>query len=246
MAIALRATGAWAATANANQTVSIPAGALAGDLMVMFYGTKPFSDNPTINQLWNNGGAATDGTIAAGNDVGSMQSRIFWKIHTGTETNPTVNNGTNNVSSAVIVVFSKDALKDWELEFGGGGDNTAGTAFSATTPSLDLTTDDVVAAFCAIRSNDGSPGVPTLTATGMTFSAFSSQPATAFTTTTGGDMAARSGFSTITAGTATTPITFASTLAAAHTGAMYVVRMRELDVVATSFDPMGMMGFFGI
>jgi hypothetical protein len=135
MAIGFRATGAWVAT-TANQTVTIPAGTVAGDLMVMFYGTKPFNDVPTINNSWNNAGAATDGTVAAGNDTGSMQARIFWKIHTGTETNPTVTNATNNVSSVVIVSFSKDSLKAWDLAFGGGGDNTAGTGFSAVTPSL--------------------------------------------------------------------------------------------------------------
>ena len=242
MAIALRATGAWAAT-TANITVTIPSSPSApqaGDLMVMFYGTKPFGDSPTINQNWNNGGAATNGTVNAGNDTGSMQSRIFWKIHTGTETNPTVTNATNNVSSAVIVVFSKDAAKNWELEFGGGGDATAGTAFSTTsTTNFNLAVDDVVAAFCSIRSDAGSPGTPTLTASGITFTAFDNEPANAFTTTSGGDMAAISGFSPITAGSGNLAITFASTLAASHTGSSYAVRMREVAPTAFIKDIIG-------
>lgn len=246
MAIGFRATGAWVAT-TANITVAIPAGTVAGDLMVMFYGTKPFNDVPTINQSWNNGGAATNGTVAAGTDVGSMQARIFWKIHTGTETNPTVTNATNNVSSAVIVSFSKDPAKNWELVFRGGGDATAGTGFSVTTPSLALATNDWVASFIATRSDAGSVGVFTTTATGITFGAFVSQPAAGFTTISGGDMAARSGYNTITAGTGTEAITVAATLGAAHTGSMYLVRMREVDPPAGgNFDPMGMMGFFGI
>jgi hypothetical protein len=250
MAIALRATGSWADT-TANITVTIPttpSAPQAGDLMVMFYGTKPFSDTPTIDQNWNNGGAATDGTTVAGNDTGSMQARIFWKVHTGTETNPTVTNGTNNVSSAVIVVFSKDVAKDWNLQFGGGGDNTAGTAFSTTsTTNFNFAVNDVVAAFCAIRSDAGSPGTPTLTATGITFAGFDTEPALAYTTITGGDMAAISGFTSVSSGTGTVALTFSSTLAAAHTGSSYAVRMREVDPsVSESFDPMGMMGFFGI
>ena len=246
MAIGFRAAGTRAAT-TANITVTIPAGTVAGDLMVMFYGTKPFNDVPTINNSWNNAGAATNGTVAAGNDVGSMQARIFWKIHTGTETNPTVTNATNNVSSAVIVSFSKDPLKAWDLAFGGGGDDTVGTGFSATTPAINLAVNDWVASFVAIRSDAGSPGVFTTTASGITFGTFVSQPSVAFTTTSGGDMASRSGYNTITAGTATTAVTVAATLSASHTGSMFLVRMREVDPpLSESFDPKGMLGFFGL
>lgn len=246
MAIGFRATGAWA-EATGNLTATIPAGAVAGDLMVMFYGGKPFNSAPTINQSWNDAGAATDGTTAAGNDTGSMQARIFWKIHTGTETNPTVTNGTANIYAGVIVVFSKDPALNWDVAFGGGGDNTAGTGFSATTPAISLQTNDWVASFITTRSDAGTVGTFTTTATGITFGGFNSQPTAGFTTTTNGDMSARSGYNTITAGTATTAVTVAATLGAAHTGSMFLVRMREIASVASeSFDPFGMMGFFGI
>jgi len=247
MAIGFRAAGTWVAT-TANQTVTIPAGTVAGDLMVMFYGTKPYNDVPTINNSWTDGGAATDGTVAAGIDVGSMQARIFWKVHTGTETNPTVTNASNNVSSVVIVSFSKDPAKDWDVLLGGGGDATAGTGFSATTGNnITLAVNDWVASFVAIRSDAGTPGNFTTTATGITFGTFVPQPTTAISTQSGGDMAAHAGYNTITAGTATTPVTVASTLAAAHTGSMYLIRMREVDPpLADSYDPFGMMGFFGM
>ena len=246
MAIGFRATGAWVATTG-NQTVTIPTGTAAGDLMVMFYGTKPYNDAPTIDQGWTDAGAATDGTVAAGIDVGSMQARIFWKIHTGTETNPTVTNATNNVSSVVIVSFSKDSAKDWSLAFGGGGDNTAGTAFSATTSNISLDVNDWVASFITTRSDAGTVGTFTTTASGITFGAFNSQPAAGFVTTSGGDMSARSGYNTVTVGTTIAPITVAATLGAAHTGSMYLVRMREVDPpLSESYDPFGMMGFFGM
>lgn len=242
MAIALRAVGTWVATTG-NQAFTIPttpSAPQAGDLMVLFYGTKPYNDAPTINQSWSDGGAATNGTVNAGVDVGSMQARIFYKIHTGTETNPTVTNATNNVSSGVIVVFSKASNTTWELEFGGGGDATAGTGFSTTsTTNFNFAVNDAVAAFCAIRSDAGTPGTPTLSATGITFSAFDNEPATAFTTTSGGDMAAISGFSTITAGSGNLALTFTSTLAAAHTGSSFAVRMREVAITATLKDIIG-------
>lgn len=248
MAIGFRATGAWLATTG-NSAFTIPAGTVAGDLMVMFYGTKPYNDVPTIDQGWTDAGAATDGTVAAGIDVGSMQARIFWKIHTGTETNPTVTNATNNVSSAVIVSFSKDPAKDWDLAFGGGGDNTAGTGFSATTGNtFVLAVDDWVASFITTRSDAGTIGTFTPTSAGVSFGAFVSQPAAGFTTTSGGDMSARSGYNTVTSSVGGAGVVaVAATLGAAHTGSMYLVRMREVDPpLAESYDPFGMLGFFGM
>jgi hypothetical protein len=247
MAIALRAVGTWAAS-TANSTVTIPvapAAPQAGDLMVMFYGTKPYNDAPTIDQSWSNGGAATDGTVAAGVDVGSMQARIFYKIHTGAESNPTVTNATNNVSGAVIIVFSKDSTKSWDLAFGGGGDATAGTGFSTTSSAIDIATNDWFAAFAALRSDAATQSTISLAATGITFAAFTESPASDLATTSGGDMAASGGYTNVTAGSGTQTVTYASTLAASHTGSSYFVRMREIDVSA-GFDPMGTMGFFGI
>lgn len=247
MAIGFRATGSWL-DSTGNLTTAIPAGTVAGDLMVLFYGTKPFNDVPTINNSWIDAGAATDGTVAAGIDVGSMQARIFYKIHTGTEANPTVTNATNNVSSGVILSFSKDALKNWDLVFGGGGDNTAGTAFSATTSTnINIAANDWIASFITTRSDAGTIGDFTPTASGITFGAFNSQPGIGFVTTGGGDMSARSGYNAAIIGTATTPITIAATLGAAHTGSMFLVRMREVDPpLSESYDPFGMQGFFGL
>lgn len=250
MAIALRATGTWSGSGNPGVVPVIPAGGQAGDLMVMFFGSKPFNNTPSINQNWNDGGFATNGTTNAGTDTGSMQAKIFWKIHTGSESNPTItNSGTISVSSAVIVIFSKDPARFWDLQFGGGGDASAGTGFSATTTNtISLAANDWVASFIATNSDAGTIGTFTTTASGMTFGAFQSQPTANFATTSGGDMCARSGYNTVTAGTATTAITVASTLGGSFTGSMYLVRMREslTAPVATSFDPMGRMGFFGL
>jgi hypothetical protein len=244
MAIGFRSTGAWTSTTNNSFTLTIPAGAVAGDLMVAFVGGKPYNSVVTINQNWINGGGATNGTTGAGGDTGSMQARIFWKIHTGTETNPTVSVTNNNVFSGVIVVFSKDAARFWNLSLGGGGDDTANTAFSTTTTNvMSLTTNDWVAAFGVTRSDAGTFGNLGISATGMGFGAFNGQPAAGFVTTNGGDMSARSGYFTATSGESDTTVTITSTLGASHTGSMFLVRMREVET--PGFDPMGSMGFFG-
>jgi hypothetical protein len=163
--------------------------------MLLFYGTKPYNDAPSINQGWASLGSATDGTTAAGVDTGSMQARIFWKQHTGTESNPTVTNTTNNVSGGVIIVFSKASTARWSTAHGGAGDATAGTGFSATTAgTISFAPNDLVAAFAAIRSDAGTQSSIALTASGITFGAFTESPATDLSDISGGDIAASGGY----------------------------------------------------
>lgn len=237
MAIALRAVGTWAA-GTANQTFTIPASPStpqAGDLMLLFYGTKPYNDAPTINNGWASLGSASDGTVAAGIDVGSMQARIFWKEHTGTETNPTVTNTTNNVSGGVIIVFSKASTARWNIEHGGAGDSTAGTGFSATTAgNITFAPGDLVAAFAALRSDAATQSSISVSASGITFGTFTESPATDLADASGGDIAASGGYAPVNSGTATTTLTYASTLAAAHTGSFYAARLRELPAQTLS------------
>ncbi len=228
-AIAIRATGAYV-SATANLTPVIPAGAVAGDMMLLIYGTKPYSDVPSYPAGWVEIGSATDGTVAAGVDVGSMRTSIAWKVHTGSETNPLVTNSTNNVSGAVIIVFQKDSGQNWVTPVGaGGGDATAGTGFSVTASSdVGHTANDVLVGYAAIRSDAGAQSSITITATGLTVGTFTESPAADLITTSGGDMAMSGGYVLATAGTSSAAPVYASTLAAAHTGSAFMVRLRQV------------------
>jgi len=241
MAVSLRAVGTYT-SGTANLTPGIPAGAVTGDMMLCFYGTKPYSDAPTINQAWNTYGSATDGTVAAGVDVGSMQVRVFWKKHTGSETNPTITNGTNNVSGCVIIVF-QNATGSWEIAGAGGGDNTAGTGFSVTAGSNPgITVGDMLVAYAALRSDAATQSAIGVTATSATIAAFTESPAADLVTTAGGDMAMSGGYAACTAGTATAAPVYASTLAAAHTGSAYIMRLREAAATFIRASTLPMMG----
>lgn len=229
--MAITVTLGTAVNGTANLTPTIPAGAVSGDIMLCLYGTKPYNDAPTINLDWADfGSAATDGTVAAGIDVGSMQARFFWKRHTGTESNPTVTNGTNNVSFAQILVIKPTSGKLLTDPTGaGGGDATAGTGFSITAASnFGITTDDLVVAFAAIRSDAG--GFSSAAAIAAASCTFGTLTATGpGTTTSGGDMAWFGHYGLCTSGTSSAAPTYSATLAAAHTGSGYLIRVREVN-----------------
>ncbi len=248
MAIAIRAVGTWTDT-TANLTVTIPSSPSApqaGDLMIMYYGTKPYNDVPSIDQSWIDAGAATNGTTAAGNDVGSMQARIFYKIHTGTESNPTVTNTTNNVSAASIVVFSKDPVKSWDLAFGGGGDTSSNVVFSIiTTNTLNVAAGDMLAGFLVAPSDNPTITSHNFQAGIVTIGTRVLAPATNLLTGTGGDLSISGVYAPCNSNTATTAVTLSATTNVNATGTGYLIRMREVDGFTPS-DPFGVMGFFGI
>lgn len=231
MAIALRANGTWI-DSTANVIPVIPTGAVAGDIMICSYGTKPYSDAPTINNGWTLIGSATDGTVAAGIDVGSMKTVMWYKIHTGTETNPTITNTTNSVSSARIDVYSCTSGV-WVTPVGsGGGDATAGTGFLATITDVGWIANDCCVIAASFRSDSAIIGGSILFGkvggTGS-ISTTDISAITSYTTTTGQDMGMYADAFIINSFTATgySSLNVNGTLNTAHTGSVYVVRLRE-------------------
>ena len=242
MAISLRAVGT-PVYGTANLTPAIPTAQLTGDMMLCLYGTKPYGDAPTIDQGWTSLGYATDGTVAAGVDVGSMQTRVFYKIATSdTETNPTITNTTNNVSTAVIIVFQKGASDAWVTPVGaGGGDATAGTDFSVTASSdVGHTTGDMVVAAASFRSDAATPTTArAVSITGCTLGTYTQSPTTDPETTSGGDMGMTCGYVPVNSGTSTAAPVMTATLAAAHTGSAYLTRLRVGAVVTATVTMLG-------
>lgn len=233
MAIALRANGTWI-DSTGNLTPVIPTGVPAGDIMICSYGTKPYSDAPTINNGWTLIGSATDGTVAAGIDAGSMKTVMWYKIHTGTETNPTITNTTNSVSSARIDVYSCTSGV-WVTPVGsGGGDATAGTGFSVTVSDVGWKQNDAALIMSSFRSDASTVSTMTMTHNGAGYSLGSMGGITGFASTSGQDMFAY--FSQMIFGAYVGPATsivITATLGAAHTGSLYLVRLRENSAPTT-------------
>jgi hypothetical protein len=205
-------------------------------MMLLLVGGKPFNGgigaNP-VGQGWTQLGVYTNGTTAAGVDVGSMVVTAFYKEHSGSESNPTVTEGspTWNVFGALVMVFQKDATDTWDTPVDrGGGDSSAGTGFSVTTASNPgITAGDAVVSFGAFRSDAATPCSSHLvaTATGVTFGN-THDPGTDPETTTGGDMGMCVNRATVT-GTASAAPVIAATLAASHTGSAMLIRLRVTE-----------------
>jgi len=230
-----KSTGTYVSGNGGTLTPAIPTAA-SGDMMIMSVGAKPYNGAITVNNGWVSIGSATDGTVAAAADVGSMKTEFFYKIHTGTETNPTVTLTSPSVNGAVIIVFQKGASDVWETPVGsGGGDATAGTGFSVTaSANPGITSGDMLVGYAAIRSDAGTQSAIGITATGATVGAFTEAPAADLATTAGSDMAMSGGYRSVTAGTASAAPVYASTLAAAHTGSAFIVRLRANTPITTT------------
>jgi hypothetical protein len=268
MAISIRATGTYAENAgNASFFVTIPAGAVSGDMMLCFIGGKPFGTTFTMPAGWTSVGSATNGTTASGGDTGSMKVQCYYKQHTGTESTPTVTLGTTDVTAAVIIVFQK-TTGTWGIVGTGGGDTTSGTNFICNGASvLDIIGSDMMVGYGATPTNSSTQSTIGMSATGLTMGTFTEAPTLDFTTSTNNDMSMSGGYQPVSSGTATGAPAYISTLSAATTGTAFMVRLREVAATTTTtagpttttttvapgpgaeagtIDPVGMLGFFGL
>jgi hypothetical protein len=200
-------------------------------MMLLLVVGKPFNGDHSVDVAgWTQLAEFTDGVVAAGVDVGSMQATAYWKECSASESNPTLTEGATlwNVFGAFVMSFSKDASEAWEAPvIVGGGDSSAGTGFSVTAGSdPGVVAGDVCVCFAGFRSDAATPCSTHLVATqtGVTFGN-THDPATDPETTAGGDLGMCVNWATVT-GTGSAAPVLAATLAAAHTGAAAFIRLR--------------------
>lgn len=229
-------------------TPSIPSKAKAGDLMICVVGTKPYNGVNTINNGWTSiASYANSNNVPAGTNVGSMKNEIFYKIHTGTESNPSITNPTNNVSSAIISAFRKDTNSTWAIGQSEGGNLlyvSPDNFFSGGMGGITVEPGYLVFVTASIQDNL-SP---------RTFTAQRSSPVTAsfnvitdYGTNTGGDMILEVAY--LIEDISSTNASYTSTTAISSlpdNGAFLGIVFYEDIQAVSSIDPFGMMGFFGI
>lgn len=227
MAISARAQGSWAVNNATSQTVTIPGGGVAGDMMLCLFSIKPYNATPTMDQGWTYIGAYANGSTANGNGTGSNLTGAFYKVHNGNETNPVITWGTTSAPAiAVIVIFQCASTESWWTPVGsGGGITTASTAYSATNSDPGVTAGDMCVAVLGSR-DDTAWTVPTFTQTSATFAAVTIYPTTPIADATSNDISGTACYRLVSSGTGSGNVTVTGTLAVLETGAHWFVRLR--------------------
>jgi hypothetical protein len=246
MAISNRAAGTWAATNSSTAlSVSIPAAATTGDMMLLlvhwkFAATTDYLDTPSG---WTLAGSSDNGTSTSTNGGGSVRSAIYYKQHSGSESNPSLqwraSGGAAKAPSpgaAVIVVFQKDASESWTASASTDGEDTdGGTSYSATmAANPGITAGDMCIATTGISDNY-TMTVPTFTATGVTFGTVAEYPATALSSSTGNDIACDACYRLASSGTASAAPVVTHTLATGEPGNTQFIRLRVVPTVTGTF-----------
>jgi len=229
MAIVITA-GAWA-SGSTSVTPALPATPQAGDVHILFVGSKPFSDTIGTPNGWTpiTGTDGTNGSVANGTDVGSVNRAAFYRVWQSGDANPTVSITSGNVTLAVIHRLRPTSGSVIDTPVGvAGNDTSSGTGYSATMASNPgITAADVLVAGTVIAGNNSTFGSPTMSATGLTIGTVTENPATEGTTGTGLDLEASSSTATVTSGTASAAAVIGWTLSVAQTGSTILVRIRE-------------------
>jgi hypothetical protein len=228
MAISLRAVGtASSATANVNSVnVSTPTGTVVGDLAVLIVAAKPYNTAITTPSGWTKIGEGTNGTVAQGQDVGSVKIAMYVRTDVGAGVaTGNIGNTSGDTMSAMIVSYQKGAGESWDYSvFTTGSDTTVGANFSATgAAGLDLVTGDWVVVGAAINSDAGTPTAATIAATGATFTTNARQTVGV---TTGWDSRGIIGDGAVTAGTSNVAPTLTYTNSSSTAGAVLFLRVR--------------------
>lgn len=239
MAVSFGSQGAGVA-GTTSIDVAYPASIAAGNMLVAFICTKYPGNAPPAPSGWTLAVSRTGGAGASGVDSGDVDIRMFTKIADGTETGTvTFANAGANCMSGRMARFTKAAAKNWDVSTGFGSQNTATASWSVSTTLTDVTGGDVVFSVCGVNSNVNTFSAEAITATGLTVGTETER--TDAGTASGDDAHLVAASHVITAGPATSIVTFTMTSSGSSTnepaGAVVLLRLREAN--AYEADPGG-------
>jgi hypothetical protein len=207
-------------------TPTIPTGTTTGDVMIMTlvskYDDAVLASDPTG---WTSLGSVANTGRSTGNDNGNLRGRAFYRAWQSGDSAPTLTPSPNNVSTVTITTYRPAASMALQVTGELCKDDTVGTPLVLTATS----TLNVVgsASGCIFHTdlviNGDAPtwGTSTLTITGATFGASSTNTADA-NTTSGTDLRMRSLRYAVTAGTASANPSISTALAGTTTNAVGV------------------------
>ena len=229
MALSFVASSTWTVSVN-TVTPSAPTGVAVGDLVVMTLVSK--YDDATVATPpsgWTDQGAVSNTGRPTGVDNGNLRMRVWTRVWQSGDTMPTLDPTPNNVSVGHATAYRVAAGKVFNVQSSVTADDTTGSP-SAHTSSLALTVGDILHIDHCLNGDAPTYGTVTLTATGATMSAVSTNTADS-STTSGTDLRYRSVRYTVNSGSASS-VTYSVTLGGTTTNAVStatMMRIREAD-----------------
>lgn len=196
MTISLRAATGITATSDTkapfgNLTYTLPTGHSTDDLLIAFYGGKPYNTVPSTPTDYTAQSGGANGSTAMGAGSGSVYAVAFTKVHDGSESNPTSTFAAQYSPGirAMIALDSDVSGSGWSVESTNGSDSTAtGTTFSATGAStISLTTGDWIVVLLVHNDDSSSDSAFAITVPGCTLGSVTQQLTGTLTTATGND-----------------------------------------------------------
>lgn len=232
MALTFVASSAWVSSTT-SVTPTNPTGLAAGDYVVIGLASK--YEDAVLGGApsgWDDLAVSINATRATGADNGGLRGRLFGRVWQTGDAMPALAPTPNNVSTAHATAYRVAAGKTFGVSASGATDDTTGTPLLlAASGTLGLTAADILHIDEVLNGDVVTWGTGTLTVTGATMSASTTNTAD-LATATGTDMNMRAIRYTVNSGTASAAPSLSTVLAGTTTNAVGVglfLRIREIN-----------------
>lgn len=221
---------------------TMPAGIVAGDLLVRVVGNKPSTVTPNTPGGWTLLGTKVSTNAAAqAADTGPTRVSVYTRVADGTELTTYTHTLTGNSVVGAQTFLAKNQTKLWEVVLA-TGENATGTAtWSSVLTAIPFAPNDLLIYAGIIPTDVTTPAqfsLAAVTASGITFG--TRTEIVEWDTTTGNDMGAFLCWQLVATGTATVAPTVTATVAATVTntyGPMAMARIRGLALAPDTTAP---------
>lgn len=250
MAISYIATGITAgadtATPFANISYTLPASTQTGDLLIAFYGGKPYNTVPSTPTDYTARSGGANGTTAMGSGAGSVYAVAFTKAHDGSESNPVSTFSAQYSPGIGAMLAVRDSViganSVWSIASCKGSDATStDTTYSATgDATLGYTVGDIVVALLVHNDDSSSSSSFGLSIPGCTLQNVTQRLTGTLTTGGGNDGRMYVVTAEVATGTASgAPVATATTGSGDSDGQSVFLLVRQTSVKATGSLTLG-------
>jgi hypothetical protein len=149
----------------------LPAGAVAGDLLIVGLGNKPFSTSPTPPGTFGEQASITNGTVANVADGGSVRAGAYTRTMVGGDGAPSFTwSASYTPQIGAMIALAKQNPGDWTVGVTTGIDSATGTTTfqAAGSANLNFAVGDWAVAVVMVPTDAGAHTSPALSIPGCT------------------------------------------------------------------------------